>query len=136
MNKIFQKGKELDIDVKTSNADSILYFLTNSEGSIVSSDKLKLDKNEIKINFSSETTKKLGVGANNIKIFALSNSVLKPDYYESSFLVTENNEELPQKLQEKIEFSENKINYEFLIIPIIILGSIIVLLKKKYYNKP
>ncbi|MFQ5497159.1 MAG: ABC transporter substrate-binding protein [Nitrosopumilus sp.] len=136
MKKIFQRGEEFDIGVKTSNADSILYFLTNSEGSVVSSDTLKLDKNEITINFSTETTKKLGVGANNIKIFALSNSVLKPNYFESSFMVTENNEELPQSLPEKIEFSENKINYEFLIIPIIILIGAIIFLKKKYYNKP
>jgi len=30
------------------------------------------------INLSAEKTKKLGIGANNIKIFAMSNSVLKP----------------------------------------------------------
>ena len=40
-------------------------------------------------NISSENTKDLGSGGNNIKIFAISNTVLKPDFYELSFIVTE-----------------------------------------------
>ena len=136
MKNIFQRGEEFNVNVKTAFADSILYFLTDSQGNVISSEKIQLDKNQISIDFSSETTKKLGMGANNIKIFALSNSVLKPDYYETSFIVSENNEKLPISNIKETEFLENKINYELWIIPIIIIIGIIVILKKKIYNKP
>ena len=55
-----------------------------------------------------EKTQKLGIGANNIKIFAISDSVLRPDFYESSFMVTAEKTELPTSELQNIEFSENQ----------------------------
>ena len=72
----------------------------DSKGSIQASEKLNLEENEVVIKIASEITSKLQTGANSIKVFAISNSVLKPDFYESSFLVTENIEKLPLQLLE------------------------------------
>ena len=57
--------------------------------------------------------------------------LLKPDFYESSFMVTEEKIELPTSLMENIEFSENKSDYSIFIIPIIAIIGIVIYLKKR-----
>ena len=56
---------------------------------------MDINEDGVTIKITSEITKKLQPGANTVKIFAISNSVLKPDFYESSFLVSENNLDMP-----------------------------------------
>jgi len=131
LKKITQAGTEFKIDIITENSDSILYFVTDNEGNSISSETLKVIENKTTVTIPEEKTKNFGIGANNIKIFAVSDSVLRPDFYESSFIVTEMKTELPTVNSEKIEFSENESYYEFLIIPIIIVVGIIIVLKKK-----
>ena len=131
LKKITQTGAEFKIDIITENSDSILYFLTDNEGNSISTETLKAVEGETTIIIPDEKTQNFGIGANNIKIFAISDSVLRPDFYESSFIVTEMKTELPTVNSEKIEFSENESYYEFLIIPIIIVVGIIIVLKKK-----
>ncbi|NWJ29905.1 ABC transporter substrate-binding protein [Marine Group I thaumarchaeote] len=132
MKNIIQRGEELEIRVEVDNSDSILYFLTNTEGRMISSETLNIDGNRITVTVPSENTKDLGIGANNIKIFAISNSVLKPDFYESSFLVTDVKAELPTSLSTNIEFTENKSEYWIWIIPILFFIGVGVYLKKQY----
>ena len=132
MKNIIQRGEELEIRVEVDNSDSILYFLTNTEGRMISSETLNIDGNRITVTVPSENTKDLGIGANNIKIFAISNSVLKPDFYESSFLVTDVKAELPTSLSTNIEFTENKSEYWIWIIPILFFIGMGIYLKKRY----
>ena len=131
LKKVIMKGDELKIGIKTVNSDSILYFLTNNEGELIESENIKVNHENIMINLSAEKTEKLGIGANNIKIFAMSNSVLKPDYYESSFIVTNEKIELPTSGIDGIEFTENKEDNIIWIIPIIVIVGIIIYLKKR-----
>ena len=131
LKKVIMKGDELKIGIKTVNSDSILYFLTNNEGELIESEKIKVNDENMIINVSVEKTEKLGMGANNIKIFAMSNSVLKPDYYESSFIVTNEKIELPTSGIDGIEFTENKEDNIIWIIPIIVIVGIIIYLKKR-----
>jgi len=131
MKNIIQQGEKLEIGVKTNNADSILYFLTNSEGEMISSKSINIIGNGITINIASENTKNLGIGANNIKIFAISNSVLKPDFYESSFIVTNDKEELPTSVLHNIKFTEKEPEYGIWIIPILVIIGIVIYFKKK-----
>ena len=131
LKKITQTGTEFKIDIITENSDSIVYFLTDNEGNSISSETLKIIKGETTITIPGEKTQNFGIGANNIKIFAISDSVLRPDFYESSFIVTEMKTELPTVNLEKTGISKNESYYEFLIIPIIIVVGIIIVLKKK-----
>ena len=131
LKKITQAGTEFKIDIITENSDSILYFVTDNEGNSISSETLKVIENKTTVTIPEEKTKNFGIGANNIKIFAVSDSVLRPDFYESSFIVTEMKTELPTVNSEKIEFSKNESFYEFLIIPVIIIVGVIIVLKKK-----
>ncbi|MDH5658216.1 MAG: ABC transporter substrate-binding protein, partial [Nitrosopumilus sp.] len=136
MEKIVKKGEEFNIIVNVENSDSVLYFLTGSEGIKIKSETLEVANNNVVINIPSEVTSGLGVGANNIKIVAISNAVLKPDFYESSFLVTDINAELPKKMNGSIKLSENNLEYVIWIMPIILISGILLYLKKRNHNNP
>ena len=129
--KSVQKGDEISISVKTKNSDSILYFLTNSNGENVSSDTYFVNDDNTTIKISPDESNQLGIGANNIKIFAVSNSVLKPDFYESSFIVTDNKISLPISNAGEIEYTENETEHWFWAIPIIIIIIISIYFKKR-----
>ncbi|MDH3855127.1 MAG: ABC transporter substrate-binding protein [Nitrosopumilus sp.] len=131
MKKIIQQGDELAITIETKNSDSILYFLTNSQGDKIASETMKLKENDIIVNITSNNTKELGIGTNSIKIFAVSNSVLKPDFIKSSFIVTDNKVELPVNTFENVQFSKNDSEYWIWIIPVIVIAGILIYLKKK-----
>jgi peptide/nickel transport system substrate-binding protein len=132
---LIQKQEELAITIETSQTDSILYFLNNNNGDLVSSEIIKVEENPIKITISGEQTKELGAGANDLKIFALSNSVLKPDFYSTSFLVTDSQNQLPEIAQDEIEFRESEETSLWLIIPVIgIIITIVVYLKKRRWT--
>jgi peptide/nickel transport system substrate-binding protein len=96
----------------------------DSKGNIQDSKKLKVKENKVIIKMTSEITEKLQPGANSIKVFAISNSVLKPDFYESSFLISKNNVELPSAMI-NISNIENEINHNIWIIPIMLVMVII-----------
>ena len=129
---VIQKEGEFSIKVEAKNTDSILYFLANNQGNIISSESIDVINDKANINIDSE---KLHAGTGNVKIFAISNAVLKPDFYESSFIVTEKKAKLPNSSIQDIEILENESNYEIWIIPIAIIIGIIILLKKRH-NKP
>ena len=115
-NPIIQ-GEQLHVDVATENSDSLLYFVINASGHVISSstydvaydavyddtmnpmdDSLNYDMNQFdsvthtKITVSANDTAHLSNGANSIRIFALSDTVLKPDYYETGFFAFGSNE--------------------------------------------
>ena len=130
MSKTIQSGKNIDIEIETEYANSILYFLIDSKGKIQASEKLNVNENTVSIEITSNMTKNLQIGANSIKIFAISNSVLKPDFYESSFLVTEKKIELYNNIID-IEYKEEETDYSVLIIPIVVIIGIATYLKIK-----
>ncbi|MFB5637122.1 MAG: ABC transporter substrate-binding protein [Nitrosarchaeum sp.] len=129
---IIQKGTDLEIIIETSNTDSILYFLTDNSGNSTISESINVDKNITSIKFPSEIIENLDIGAKDLKIFAISNSVLKPDYYSTSFLLVKNKEILSEMDQSNIEFNKNN-SFEgiWLIIPGIIIVAVITYIKKK-----
>ncbi len=126
------KNSDFKIEIETSNTDSILYFLTNSKGVILSSNSIETNSTNTKIIFPEKIKEKLDVGANNLKIFAISEKVLKPDYYSTSFLVMNNAEKIPEVNQSEIEFDKYNVNDGiFILIPILVIIMIIVIIKRK-----
>jgi peptide/nickel transport system substrate-binding protein len=128
---IVEKESELNIDVETIHADSLLYFIIGNNKNSTLSEIIKIDKNFTEINISGEGVEKLGVGAKDLKIFAISNSVLKPDYYSTGFLVVKNKDTLPEINQVNIEFNR-KDNFEA--IWLIVIG-ICVIIGVSYIKK-
>ena len=132
---IIQKGTELEINIETSHADSILYFLTDSNGNSTLSELISVDKNSTSIKIPGEKIEKMDTGAKDLKIFAISNSVLKPDYYSTSFLVVENKGVLPETNQNDIEFNENNsFEWIWLTVPITIIATTTIYIKKRKHH--
>ena len=129
---IIQKGTDLEISVETSHADSILYFLTDSNRNSTLSESINVDKNFTMIKIPGEKTERLDTGAKDLKIFAISNSVLKPDYYTTSFLVVKNKVVLSEINQNNIEFDKNNsFEWIWIIVPISIIIVTAIYIKKR-----
>lgn len=123
---IVEKGKEFTIDIGTSETDSILYFLSSNTGKLISSEKIPTDGDSTQIRISKELSQELGIGANDLKVFAISDSVLKPDFLGTSFLVVDKENKLPEISQEEFQFIDREEILLWIIIPII--GIIIIAL--------
>ncbi len=133
---LIQKDEEFSFSIETSQADSILYFLNNNKGELVSSEIIEVEEKSTMIKIPREITKELGMGANDLKIFAISNSVLKPDFYSTSFLVTGYQNQLPVITQDNIQFEEGEDIVLWIVLPIIgIIIAIVVYLKKRKQSK-
>ncbi|MFB5604446.1 MAG: ABC transporter substrate-binding protein, partial [Candidatus Nitrosomaritimum aestuariumsis] len=129
---LVQKNSVLAIEVDTIQTDSVLYFLNNNRGERVSSEVIMVEENSASITIPEKLTKELEVGANDVKIFAISKSVLKPDYYSSSFLVTEEPNQLPEITQDKLNLIEEEEIILWILLPIIvIIIGIFIYLKRR-----
>ena len=106
--KIIQKDEELKITINSEQSDSILYFLNNNKGELIESKTIPVVENPTIIKISKEKMGNLGMGANDLKLFALSNSVLKPDFYSTSFLVADNKNQLTAITREEIKIDQGE----------------------------
>ena len=98
--------------------------------------KRDITEKSTKIKIHREITKELGMGANDLKIFAISNSVLKPDFYSTSFLVTGYPNQLTEISPESIQFGESENEFLWIVLPIIgVIIAIVIYLKKLKQSK-
>ena len=135
MEPVIQRGKPFEIGLTLSNADSVLYFLSDREGNLVSSKTVQAQV-PTKINISSEESGRLGAGTGNIRMFAVSDTVTMPDHYESSFVVTEGRTELPMVGTDDAIYSDGGTELGLLIVPIILGAATGALLVRRRYARP
>ena len=129
------KGKKLTIQLTTKDSSKIQYFLINSEGKLVGAGTEQVKDDQIIFSLPEEQTDQLLIGANDLKIFAMSDSVLRPDIFSTSFLVVDNpNQALPEPpLSESVQRTVSDNNYGYLVTVggAIILGIILYIKAKK-----
>ena len=89
MPNVISRGTELLIPVATEASSKIHYFFTNSDGESVSSGTKAIDDNYVVLELNEQETELLSSGANDLKIFVISDSVLRPDIFSTSFLVVD-----------------------------------------------
>lgn len=77
-------GQPLEIPIKTSNTTQIYYFVSTGTGEEVDFGILEVNQNTAKISLSAEQTQKMISGGNDLKLYAISDSVLRPDIYTTS----------------------------------------------------
>jgi len=134
LNNVVSRGNEINISVKTKDSSELRYFFTNSQGLTVFSGIQKVEDDVGLINLSGNTTSNLSLGANDLKIFAISQSVLRPDIFSTSFLVVDaQNLNLPDidVVEERLVVkATNQYEIIALLIGLIIIG-IIIFYKKK-----
>ena len=94
---LIKRGDAMHITVNTKDADSVLYFVSNGRGEVVASGTYNVtdstggddndnDSGRTVITIDAKDTRRLSEGANLIRTFALSDTVLRPDSYERGFL--------------------------------------------------
>ena len=134
--KTITEDEDMTINIETDNVSEIKYFIKDSKGNLVKSDNLTIDKKEFSIIIPNSIISNLGTGGSDIKVFALSEDVLKPDFYTTSFFVTEKNiEKLPEIKPDTKLFEEDlEETLVWVTIPIIIVIITIILLKRRFSN--
>ena len=126
--------KPLSILVKTTDSSTIHYFISNPKGETVASGIKPVDNNLSEIILAEEETSRLAVGANTLKIFSSSDEALRPDVYDTSFLVVEGQTELPTVPISQTESSSEDTSYTgivFIVIGVIIVGIIVYIRRKR-----
>jgi peptide/nickel transport system substrate-binding protein len=132
------KGEELSIPIQTKDTTRIQYFLTNSEGNIVESGVEQVSGKQTTLTLSKEKTERFLIGANDLKVFAMSDTVLRPDIFSTSFLVVDNpTQELPKPTfseTQQSQISTNNYGYLVIVAGAIAIG-ILLYVKSKLNSK-
>ncbi len=132
------KGEELSISIQTKDTTRIQYFLTNSEGNIVESGVEQVSGKQTTLTLSEEKTERFLIGANDLKVFAMSDTVLRPDIFSTSFLVVDNpTQELPKPTfseTQQSQISTNNYGYLVIVAGAIAIG-ILLYVKSKLTSK-
>jgi len=129
--------KELSVRVHTTDSSAIHYFISNSKGEIVTSGVKLVSNGLSEIGLIEDETLQLDVGANTLKVFASSEEALRPDVYETSFLVVGGQSELPTVPISEVEASSEGTSYTGIVLAIIgaIIVGIIVYIRRKRKRK-
>ena len=131
---VIKQATILSVPIITKDASKIDYFFTNNKGESVASGTQMLDSERTILTLTQEQTDKFGIGANDLKVFAVSESVLRPDIYSVSFLVTKDSAELPEISLSDIQSVEDDNDFPSIaaiVIGIIIVGSILYLRRSR-----
>jgi len=131
--KMIQKGMEIDIPVQVKNTSEIHYFLSNTQGEIITSGVQAVHNNHATITIGIDDVKNIPVGPNTLKIFAASDNVLRPYEFSTSFLVVESDSSLPEAVisDNFVDSQNNDYTILILIVILIIIGLGAVAVKKK-----
>ena len=131
--ELVQKGMKLDIPVKVPNSSEIQYFLSNTQGTVITSGVQNVHDNHATITIENDEIDNLLVGPNTLKIFAASDDVLRPYEFSTSFLVVEPNSSLPQAVisdnYEDVESADSTVLS--VVVILIIIGLSVFAIKKK-----
>ena len=131
IDEIISKNSSVKIPILTENSSEIHYFLSDSRGQIISEGKVSVNENKSIINLDSETVSKFDTGANTLKVFAVSNDVLRPYEYSTSFLASETDTSLPNVEITTTLSESGQTDYSFLVIVIaLIIGAGIIFIIK------
>ncbi|MFM8659629.1 MAG: ABC transporter substrate-binding protein [Candidatus Nitrosotenuis sp.] len=124
------RGEKLEIPITTQFATSLYYFVNDASGAEITSGVIPIYNNAGTISLDSSITQKMMLGGNDIKVYAISDSVLKPDIYSKSVLAIDSidNNYTQTIIQNKTK-PQADYNVLFIIIGAIIVG-IILYIKK------
>ena len=121
------------IPIETKNSTELHYFISNSQGQIITSGIKDVFDNKTTITLENEEIENLPNGPITLKIFAASDTVLRPYEFSTSFLVVESDSSLPKSV-----ISDNLLNTKdtdyigfIAIIILIIMGLSIIIVKKR-----
>ena len=130
---IISKKEELVVEIETENVSEIKYFMKNSQGILVESNNFQVTQDKSSIIIPNSVINKMGRGGSELKIFALSDSILKPDFYTTSFIITENDTELPT-IKDNSVLEEDLDQTIIWVIGFIVIVFVTIILVKRKFN--
>ncbi len=119
-------GKELTIPVFVNDESTIYYYFINADNKVIVSGTKKSENNKIDIALSKDQTALFSVGANDLKIFSVSDSALRPDILRTSFLGIKGNYTAPPETM-NTEPSIFPIEQDYLI-PIFVIATVVAII--------
>lgn len=131
------KGESENIKIKTQHATKIHYFISNPDGTIVKAGEEKATNDATDITLSQETTKKLDKGSGDLKMFVVSESVLRPDFFSTGFLVLDNSDSIKELPKAEISYQDMEVSEQILststgiLISVAVVSTLIVFLKRR-----
>ena len=127
-------GKEITIPVFVNGESTIYYYFINADNKVVASGTKKSENDKIDITLSNDKTTLFSVGANDLKIFSVSDSALRPDIFRTSFLGIKGEYTAPSEtlnIEPGILSVEQDYVMPVVVIIAIIIGIFIVLKRKR-----
>lgn len=88
------KGKAITIPIVTQNASKLFYFITDPHGIQKISDIIDISDNNYFIKLDKKFTSELEEGTYDLKLFVISDEVLRPDDFLTSFFITDEQHDL------------------------------------------
>jgi peptide/nickel transport system substrate-binding protein len=126
------KGTVLDIPITTRHVTDLYYFVNDGTGAEVTSGIIPIQNDFGQILLSSEMTASMD-GGNDLKVYAISDSVLRPDIYTTSFSVLDS---ISNEFEETIipqEKTKSQLDYgpAFIVLGLILVGIILYVRKSR-----
>ena len=118
------RGEPLEMQIATEHSSKLHYFITDAKGDQISSGVKDITDGTIFLSLSEEQTSSFAVGAGNLKLFVVSDTVLRPDFYHAVFLVTERFSEMPTA---KIDYSQIDFQEDFDYTVIVVLAIVAII---------
>lgn len=128
---IIARSDKIQIGIETENASEIRYFVSNEDG-IVQSETVSVESDAGVIEIRDGGVRD---GTNSIKVFAVSEDVLRPDFYETSFIIA--SEKAPISQDGPIDFQKDSESDGYWVYGMAVLAGIIcaiVLVRGKLRN--
>jgi len=117
------RGQDYTIPITTEHATELHYFVNDASGAEITSGIIPVQDGAAKILLDSKITKMMPLGGHDIKVYAISDAVLKPDIYLTSFLAVDEIDDTYSETILSQQKTQEQNNYGFISI---ILGAIIV----------
>ncbi|NIP62124.1 MAG: ABC transporter substrate-binding protein, partial [Nitrosopumilaceae archaeon] len=130
------KKEPFDMKIKTTHATDLQYFMINSDGKIVEHGRKTIKDSPLNLHLTAEQTDRFEKGAADLKLFAISKQVLRPDFFTTSILVTNEGESVPQvQVKDRIEPIETQL-VGVLVVGVTIVVAVLLFVYKKKIMKP
>ncbi len=134
--KIIQ-GTQLNIPIQTQDATDVYYFVSDASGNEIADGIISVQNNTSEITIPNSLTQKMNLGGNDIKVYAISGDVFKPDIYTTSFFVAQSDDENYTETslgQTKAKAETDYVAPASIILGLIIIGAILYIRKKRKTN--
>ena len=111
--QVIKRGSESEIKVEVSNADSVRYYVTDARGNLTETGQVLVDSDIASVKLDATSTASFAMGAGDIALFALSDSVLQAASHTVSFLAVDSASALPEMAQENTVYEKNPSEYSW-----------------------